>query len=309
MERTPKIVVAGSLNMDMVFSIDRLPVLGETVKGRDFFMNPGGKGANQAVGAARLGADVAFVGCCGDDLFGLTIKQALESDGVDIAGIRKVGKIATGTAAILIEGRDNCIVVSPGANHVWGKTEQSALERVLPGADFLMVQLEIPLEAVSGAVETANRFGVPALLNPAPASLLPASLLAGVSVLMPNETEAALLTGMDVSTLEGCRAAANRLCAAGTATVVITRGEQGAFCFSADSEFSVPSYPVSVADTTAAGDSCCAALAVALSRGEPLKKALSWACAAAALTITKKGAQASLPTATEVETFLKNQRK
>jgi ribokinase len=307
MNPNPKIVVAGSLNMDMVISTDHLPVLGETVRGRDFFMNPGGKGANQAVGAARLGAKVALVGCRGDDQFGKTIEKALEADGVDITGIRKIETISTGTAVVLIEGGNNCIVVSPGANHAWGPAEISFLEHILPEADFLLVQLEIPMKAVVGAIETANRLGVPVLLNPAPACNVPESLLAGIAVLMPNETEAAMLTGLDVSTLEGCQAAAHHLRAIGVGAVVITRGGQGAFCSCAKSDFSVPAYQVSVADTTAAGDSCCAALAVALGSGVPIERALPWACAAAALTVTRKGAQVSLPTAAEVAAFLKNQ--
>jgi ribokinase len=307
MNPAPKIVVAGSLNMDMVISTDRLPVLGETVRGRDFFMNPGGKGANQAVGAARLGAKVALVGCRGDDQFGRTIAEALEGDGVDIAGIRKIENSSTGTAIVLIEGGNNCIVINPGANQAWGPAELSFLEHILPDVDFLLVQLEIPLKAVIGLVETANRLGVPVLLNPAPASAVPESLLAGIAVLMPNETEAAMLTGLDVSTLESCRAAAHHLRALGAGAVIITRGEQGAFCSCADGDFSIPAYQVSVADTTAAGDSCCAALAVALGSGVPITKALPWACAAAALTVTRKGAQVSLPTAAEVAAFLKNQ--
>ncbi len=308
MNPTPKIVVAGSLNMDMVISTDHLPVLGETVRGRDFFMNPGGKGANQAVGAARLGAEVALVGCCGDDQSGRTIEEALGADRVDIAGIRKIENISTGTAVVLIEGGNNCIVVSPGANQAWGSAELSFLEHILPEQDFLLVQLEIPMKAVVGAVETSNRLGVPVLLNPAPACNVPESLLSGIAVLMPNETEAAILTGLDVTTLEGCRTAAHHLRAKGVGSVVITRGEQGAFCSCADSDFSIPAYQVSVADTTAAGDSCCAALAVALGSGVHIKKALPWACAAAALTVTRKGAQVSLPTAAEVAAFLKNQR-
>lgn len=292
------IVVVGSLNMDLVVEVPRLPRPGETVLGRRHFRNPGGKGANQAVAAARLGADVAMVGRVGDDEPGRQLLEALTAEGVGVERVRRTDT-ATGLAVVTVDDdAENAIVVSSGANDevvaadVGGAVEDAAV---------CLLQLEIPDAPVIAA---ATRCGGRVLLNPAPARHLPAALLHAVDVLIPNQHELAELAGVaGVDDGDAAAAAVSRLGFAGT--TVVTMGAAGAVVVTADRDVSHIAAPrVDAIDTTAAGDAFCGALAQALTAGAELPEAVRWACAAGAVAATRSGAQTSLPTAQDVADLL-----
>lgn len=296
----PSVCVLGSANMDLVATVERVPQLGETVTGTGFLQLPGGKGANQALAAARAGAEVRMLGAVGDDAFGTSIRQVLDADGVDTSGLR-VGDEPTGTAHILVEsGGDNLIVVVPGANGtVRSLTDEHRV--AIAGADVLLLQLELPLEVVVAAAVWAREQGRQVVLTPAPVLSLPPALIGAVDLVVPNQHEAARLTG------EADPAAASRaLLAAGAGAVVVTLGERG--CLYADTAaaepLQVPAPRVEVVDTTAAGDTFVGALVVALADGRHVSDALRWATAAAALSVQRAGASASMPYRLEIDAFL-----
>jgi ribokinase len=305
MTETRKIVVVGSLNMDLVARVARLPRPGETVRGHDFTTAPGGKGANQAVAAGRLASGdtrVAMIGHVGEDTFAAPLRQSLEESGVDTTHVSTVSG-PTGTAMISVEeSGENVIIISAGANGTWTPADMDAVAPVLQSADALLLQFEVPMPVVERAAEIAASAGVQVILNPAPAPdhRLPDSLLRNVSLLIPNETEAATLAGTtDV------REAAERLLGLGVTTVVVTLGEQGVLLAREGEENEpVPTFSVAAVDTTAAGDAFVGALAVALVEGQPLRSALRFACGAGALAATKHGAQPSLPQRDDLEQFL-----
>lgn len=283
----------GSANADLVFRAHRCPRGGETLIGGDFEAHPGGKGANQAVTAARLGGAVAFVGCIGDDPFAKMLAASLEEAGVDVSRLRKLPGTSSGCAMILVEqsSGQNRIVVAPGANGMVCARE--AREAVLAHPTVpVLAQLEIPMEAVLAASE-AERF----FLNPAPATDLPDALLSRTFCIVPNETEAAALTGIAPSDANSCRAAAQALLIRGARNVVITLGERGAYWTDGRDEALQPARPVGAVDTTGAGDAFCGALALGISRGLEFPAALGKACAVAALSTTKPGAQPAMPSA------------
>lgn len=291
-----EVAVIGSLNLDLVVPVPRHPRPGETVLGGDHFTNPGGKGANQAVAAARLGRRVAMVGRVGDDPAGRTLLGAVSGAGVDVSHVGVTEGVPTGLAVVMVdEHGENAIVVSAGANARLSGADVTAAGPMLREAAVTLVQLEVPLDAVEEAVARA---GSSVILNPAPATPLPDDLLAGVDVLVPNRTElAALVGGCVPDTLPDAEALARRCrCPA----VVVTLGARGALLVQADRAVHVVAPEVQVVDTTAAGDCFCGALADALVRGEPLEAAVRWAVRAAALATTRPGALASLPTAEEV---------
>lgn len=301
------IAVVGSVNMDLVVQTPRLPAPGETVLGGAFDTFPGGKGANQAVAAARQGAQVIFIGCVGQEAgsaaFGARLAAGLQVEGVDTRFLYRQEQAASGVALITVDAAgQNTIVVAPGANFMLTPAlVQSAWEHI-PPPQVLLLQLEIPLETVLAAARLARRAGTQVVLNPAPAQPLPAELLALVDVLIPNEHEAALLAQMPVETLEQAENAARKLLAQGAGCVVITLGARGALLVSAPGPVvHVPAYRVQVVDTTAAGDAFAGALAVALAEGLPLRSAVQRGCAAGALSATQPGAQPSLPTREAVE--------
>ncbi len=306
------ILVVASINMDQIVRIPRMPVLGETMLGAGSLkLVPGGKGANQAVAIARLGAPVMIAGRVGSDPFGERLLQALRTNNVDTSMIIVDETEASGVAFIfLTPGGDNAIVVAPGANIRVGKDEKqlTAITEAIPQARALVLQLEIPLETVKNLIAHGHQAGIPVILNLAPAQPLPRETLKQVSVLIVNETEASLLSGQLVDTLEDARIVSTVLHGYGIATVVITLGAQGAILTTRDKagtlqNFYQPSPRVQVIDTTAAGDCFVAALTVALTEGQEPGEALRFAIYASALKVTKFGAQSGLPTREEVNAF------
>jgi len=298
------ILVLGSFMMDLVVRTERAPVAGETLMGDSFGRFPGGKGANQAVAAARLGGDVAMAGKVGRDAFGDEGLGVLEDNGVDTAHMLRDDE-ATGVALIVVErSGQNRIIIAPGANMRYTTDEADALEEAIRRADMLVMQLEIDLAVVERAAAIAQKHGVPVLLNPAPARALPAALLSRVSILTPNETELELLTGMKVECIESAGRAARTLLALGVERVVVTVAEKGALLCTAEGDEHVEGFPVTPVDTVAAGDSFNGALAVKLVEGATLLEAARFANAVGALAVTKQGAIPSLPTLAEVERFL-----
>lgn len=301
-----RIAVVGSLNMDLVIRTPRLPTPGETILGREFTTAPGGKGANQAVAAAKLGASVAMVGRVGTDSFGRALRESLRVDAVDTANVFADDLAATGVAVIQVDdGGQNTIVVASGANAYVTRADIDTSRAALISANALVVQLEVPLDTVTHALQLAHEAHVLTILNPAPAQPLQPDVLALVDILAPNETEASLLTDIMVNDWAGAEAAARELNRRGARTVVITLGARGALVFENNLAHQVPPFPVKSIDATAAGDAFVATLAVARASGRDMDTALREASAAGALTATKLGAQPSLPTRIELDEFLK----
>lgn len=299
------IVVFGSVNMDLVARAPRLPNVGETVLGDAFETVPGGKGANQAVACGRLGARVAFVGRVGRDAFGNTLLQSLATANVDLADVT-VTPGASGVAIIEVDDHgQNRIVVVPGANGAVDDDDLARLERRLQPGDWLLLQLEIPLHAVVAAARVAKARGALVMLDPAPARTdLPSELWSLVDVLTPNETEARLLTNVDVSTRDDAEHAARALLARGPSAVVVKRGSRGALYVDERTVLPIDPFDVEAVDTVGAGDAFNGGLAAALAEGRPLPDALRFASATAALSVTKRGAQDALPTRLDVEALL-----
>lgn len=300
------VVVFGSINMDLVVQVPRLPVAGETLPGHTFFTAPGGKGANQAVAAARLGAPTSMIGRVGGDVFGTTLRDQLRADGVDVANVVVDAAVPSGVALIQVDAAaQNTIVVVAGANgtHDVGSLQQ--LTAALDTARVLLLQLEIPLEMVVAAARAAHERGVITILDPAPARSLPAELYGLVDILTPNQSEAAALTGVAVQDAAGAAQAAKLLRDRGVARVVVKLGEQGAYWASQSDEAVVPPFTVEAVDTVAAGDAFNGGLAAALVAEQPWTEALRWAMAAGALATTKPGAQPALPNRDEVMKLLR----
>jgi ribokinase len=296
------IVVLGSVNMDLVVALPHLPRPGETVAGERIQTFPGGKGANQAVAAARLGGDVKMVGRVGFDAFGDTLIHALGSDRVETSRIQRDADEPTGAALILVErGGQNMIAVAPGANARVGTAEVELVAKCLDSDSVLVLQLEIPLPAVEAATQAARRVGARVILNAAPAAALPAELLCAVGVLVVNEIEASALFGRPVETHDEAAAAGRAALAVGVAAAVVTLGAAGAVLVDAASGLShIEAFQVTAVDTTAAGDAFVGALALALARGAALFDAVRLGAAAGAAAATHPGAQSSLPRAHEV---------
>lgn len=296
-----KIVVVGSTNMDMVVKTSHIPTPGETVLGGAFFMNPGGKGANQAVAVARLGGNVLFVSKIGNDIFGKQSAQLFAAEGIDTSCILRDEALPSGVALITVDAAgENSIVVAPGAN---ANLLPADVEGALTGistAGIILLQLEIPLATVQYVAGYAASNRIKVILNPAPAAVLPAQLLSNIDVITPNSTEASMIAGIKVSDLETAKQAAARIRELGVGNVVITMGPAGALVLEGDAFTHVPAPKVQAIDTTAAGDVFNGALAVALSEHNNLPDAVRFACAAAAVSVTRLGAQSSIPYRNEV---------
>ena len=301
-----RIAVIGSVNMDLVVHSPRFPVAGETILGMQFSVIPGGKGANQAVAARRMGAEVHFIGRVGGDEFGATLRENLNREGISTNALAVSNEVASGVALITVDARaENTIIVVPGANAQISVDDVEAGRTALMQAGILLMQLEIPLATVQYAAKTAGERGVTVVLNAAPAQPLPPELLAAIDYLVVNETEAALLAG---NTSMEPEQAARILRTAGANNVVVTRGEHGALLVGADgASFSVPAFRVQPVDTTAAGDAFLGAFAVALAEGKSAQEALVWGSAGGALAVTRAGAQPSLPNRDELNAFLAGQ--
>jgi len=298
------VLVIGSLNMDLVVRCEHLPREGQTVFGSDFFTAPGGKGANQAVAAARLGARVAMAGCVGQDQFGRDLLAGLANDGVHASDIATVD-CPTGTALITVDASGaNTIVVISGAN---AACDTALVDRALANADtpgVLLLQHEIPAEVNAHAIRAAKATGWFVVLNPAPAHPVPHELLPLIDIIAPNETEAAMLTDLAIDGRQDAVAAAHRLVAQGVRAALITLGSDGALYCDAERVLHCPALPVQAVDTTAAGDAYIGALATAHAEGQMLEQSLGFAAAAAGLAVTRRGAQPSLGTRPEVADFI-----
>lgn len=299
------IVVAGSLNMDLVLEVPRMPAAGETLSARRFKRIPGGKGANQAVACARLRAtgerQVAMIGCVGADDFGEQLRRALTADSVMLDHLSVNPAESTGTALIMVDDAgENCIVIVPGANATLTPWQLQQSGELIDRANLLLLQLEVPLATVEQAIQRAARAAVPVILNPAPAQVLPHALLSQVDYLVPNETEAALMTGIEVSDVASAAKAAAKLLDIGTRHVLLTLGAQGVLIVDGEGTRRHPAPLVQAVDTTAAGDTFIGGVAVALAEGRGLDDAVRFGIQAAALSVTRLGAQSSIPRRAEL---------
>jgi len=300
-----RVLVLGSTNTDMIVRVPRIPRPGETVLGGEFDMAPGGKGANQAVAAARAGGAVTFVTRVGDDLFGHRAVRDLEGEGIDVRFVGLDRVAATGVALINVDASgENSIAVASGANARLSAADVEAAAAAFAAADIVLLQLESPLETVEAAARMARKQGVPVILDPAPARPLDDALLKDVASLTPNEHEAETLAGVAVRNGADAARAAARLRARGPGLVVVTMGDKGIYAMGEGFEGMMPAFKVTPVDTTAAGDVFNGALAVALAERMDLSGALRFAQAAAAISVIRPGAQPSAPTRAEIEAFL-----
>jgi ribokinase len=291
-----KILVVGSTNTDMVVKAAHLPRPGETILGGVFLMNAGGKGANQAVSAARLGANVTFICKTGNDIFGQQSKQLFADEGIDTTFVFADAEHPSGVALITVDDKaENCIVVASGANAYLFPDDLANAAAAIEQSELVLMQLETPMETVQYVAEVARSKGKKIILNPAPAQPLCAKLLENIDILTPNETEASMISGIPViDTVSACDAA-RAICNMGVQTVIITLGAKGALIYSDEFRAVIPTEKVEAIDTTAAGDVFNGALAVALSENKGMVEAVKFACQAASISVTRIGAQASAP--------------
>jgi len=299
-----QILVVGSSNTDMVIKAAHLPRPGETILGGTFFMNPGGKGANQAVAIARLGGSVTFICKTGSDIFGHQSQQLFEEEGINTSYVFSDSGNPSGVALITVDEKaENCIVVASGANANLLPSDLAKAEEAIEQADLILMQLEVPMETVCFVADIAWQKGKKVILNPAPAHPLPADLLRHLYLITPNETEAEMITGVKITDESSAGEAARLLSEMGVQHVIITLGSKGALIYSDGKTEMVPALKVEAVDTTAAGDVFNGALTVALSEGRSLKEAARFACKASAISVTRVGAQSSAPYRNEVDIF------
>ncbi len=300
-----KVVVVGSLNMDLVARAQRLPQPGETVVGSGFATVPGGKGANQAVAAARLGASTAMIGCVGDDAYGQQLREALQAEGIDCQAVATAAGASSGVALIVVDdASQNAIVIVAGGNGEVSPQRIQAADALLQQADVVVCQLEVPADTVAFTLKRARALGRTVILNPAPvAAPLPADWYPAIDYLIPNESEAATLTGVRVDSLGSAEQAARHLLAQGAGKVIITLGALGSLFADGNGFEHFPAPVVRAVDTTAAGDTFVGAFAAALARGEGERQAIAFGQVAAALSVTREGAQPSIPRLADVTGF------
>jgi ribokinase len=296
-----KVLVIGSLNMDLITMSARHPKLGETIIGKKFFEVPGGKGGNQAVAIGKLGGEVTMFGCVGDDGYGKNLISGLEDSNVGTSNI-KLGKKNTGIATIVVDDNaDNTIIVVPGANYELTKEDVDENIDLVKNADIVLLQLEIPLPVVEYILEKAKEFNKITILNPAPAVKLSKELIKNIDYLVPNETELELISGMPVTTEEEIMNAGKELMAQGVKNLIITMGKSGSMFISESQNFKVGIHKVKAVDPTAAGDSFIGGVIRMLAEDKDIKEAMEFGAKVGAITVTKEGAQSSLPTWDEVE--------
>lgn len=293
-----KICVVGSLNMDMVINSPKKPLMGETVMGYGFMTTAGGKGANQAVSAARLGADVTMIGAVGADTFGCELKENLAHNGVNITNIKTISDKPTGVAVIVVNEGDNFIVVDAGANSELNKRD--VIEEVINESDIVVIQLEIPLDTVRHVIDIAKKSNIPILLNPAPAIWLDDELLKKVDIITPNENECEIITGIKINDINNAIEACECLINKGIKQVIVTLGSKGVVYNNGNKIIHKTVPRVKVIDTTAAGDSFTAAVATFLSNGKDINEAVNFGNKVGTITVTRKGAQQSLPYLNEI---------
>ncbi|WZL74179.1 ribokinase [Clostridiaceae bacterium 35-E11] len=305
-----QILVVGSINMDMVIRVPHIPAVGETILAKDIKRFGGGKGANQAIAAAKLGGDVHMIGRVGKDEHGEQCYENLKNSGVHVEGIEFDDDTPTGTAYIYVSDKgENNIVVYPGANNKLNIDQIKRFEHLFNIAAFCVVQLEIPLEVVNFVVDLCRQKGVKVIFNPAPACNLNDDLLKNTYILTPNETELTILTGEKADTIEEMEMASHKILERGVQNIIVTIGEKGSLLINKDKKQLHKAVKVAPIDTTAAGDSFTGALAVALAEEQEINKAINFATHVAGITVTKEGAQSSLPTREVVEDFMKKLRK
>ncbi|MGP4076320.1 ribokinase [Halobacillus sp. K22] len=292
MEKRPKVTVIGSINMDLTVQTSIMPKQGETVLGDHFNTYPGGKGANQAVAAARLGADVCLLGAIGDDDFGANLLNHLREEGINTASVSMQENVSTGTATIILSNQDNRIIVAPGANRMVTPDYIKEHLHVIKESDIILTQLEIPIDTITYLASLSEELKVPMILNPAPYQPLPASVVEAFRYITPNETEAELFKKELQEGIKGDQ-------------WITTKGKEGVSIYKKGEELKIPGYPVNVEDTTGAGDTFNGALAAYLGREYTLEDSVRIANAAAALSVTQKGAQSGMPTQEAVERFMK----
>lgn len=296
-----KICVIGSSNTDMVVKSEKLPAAGETILGGTFLMNAGGKGANQAVAAAKLGANVTFVSKVGDDIFGKQAIQGFQKEGINTNFVFTDAENPSGVALILVDAKgENSIAVASGANGNLQIAEAEKSIEQISANDIVLLQLEIPIPTVEFAIKKCSENGAKVILNPAPAQKLNENIFKFLEIITPNETEAELLTGIKVTDLESAKHAAEVLHQKGVKNIIITLGSRGAYLYNTNTNLLISAPQVQAVDTTAAGDVFNGALAVALSEGNEMEQAINFACKAAAISVTRMGAQASAPLRSEI---------
>ena len=304
-----KITVVGSLNMDISITVPKIPDLGETVIGDGLMLCPGGKGANQAVAAAKLGGKVSMIGCVGNDAHGKSLLNNLSVNNVDIDSVKVLDDIPSGLALIGIYDGDNMIFVYPGANSHITPEIIEANEELIKDSSLMVLQLEIPMETVEFAVSLSKKYKVKVLLDPAPARQLSDKLLSQVDILTPNQNECEIITGKKIEDIDDVKKAISVIKDMGVKQVIVTMGSEGVIYNRQNEIIYKPAQKVKVVDTTAAGDSFNGALAVALSQGKSLDEAIDFANIVGSLTVTKKGAQPSLPTIEDVRCIIKHTNK